>query len=605
MTTSRTTSPAVELVDIALRATTAYRRPDLTERLREIHRRLDDPTVRVLVVGEFKQGKSQLVNALVSAQVCPVDDDIATAVPTVVRHARTASAALVREPEAGGDGPERVEVPLAALAEHVAEDRHRSTDRRLLYAEVGIPRKLLAEGLVLVDTPGVGGLGSAHGAATMSSLAGADAVLLVSDAAQEYTHAELDFLAAAMRLCPNVAAVLTKIDLYREWRRIAEIDRGHLAAAQVAAELLPVSSTLRLHALAAQDTALNEESGYPLLVRYLREKVLGQADLLARRSTAQAVLGVCEQLTATMQAELTAQENPAEAAELVAELERAKNRATALKDRSARWQVTLNDGVADLVADVEHDLRHRLRSITREAEEMVDAGDPAEVWDQFAAWVHQQVSQAAAANFVWASERARALAARVAEHFAVDGTTVLPELRLGAEEKSGRLATMERPVTEAPGRGENALSGLRGGYMGGLMFFMPLSLIPGLALAAPFAAIGGALLLGRKQLRDEKKRALQRRRADAKVAARKHLDEVQFQVGKDCRDMLRHAQRMLRDHYTVVAEELHTSMTESVAAAQAAVRTTDAERAGRIADLRSELDRVAGLAARAREMLAA
>ena len=39
--------------------------------------------------------------------------------------------------------------------------------------------KLLATGLVLVDTPGVGGLGSAHGAATMSALPTADAVLLV------------------------------------------------------------------------------------------------------------------------------------------------------------------------------------------------------------------------------------------------------------------------------------------------------------------------------------------------------------------------------------------------------------------------------------------
>ena len=40
---------------------------------------------------------------------------------------------------------------------------------------------------MLVDTPGVGGLGSAHGAATMAALPSADAVLLVSDAAQEYT----------------------------------------------------------------------------------------------------------------------------------------------------------------------------------------------------------------------------------------------------------------------------------------------------------------------------------------------------------------------------------------------------------------------------------
>ena len=97
------------------------------------------------------------------------------------------------------------------------------------YAEIGLPRKLLEGGLVLVDTPGVGGLGSAHGAATMSALPSADAVLLVSDAAQEYTGPELEFLGAAMKLCPNVACVVTKTDLYPHWRRIMELDRGHLA----------------------------------------------------------------------------------------------------------------------------------------------------------------------------------------------------------------------------------------------------------------------------------------------------------------------------------------------------------------------------------------
>lgn len=593
-------SPAVALVEVALKATAAYRRPDLAERLHRTRDRLADPGVRVLVVGEFKQGKSQLVNALVSAAVCPVDDDVATAVPTVVRYAETAAAVVVHQPADGAGDPVRTPIALAELAGHVAEGGR--SGPRAAYAEIGIPRKVLAEGLVLVDTPGVGGLGSAHGAATMASLGTADAVLLVSDAAQEYTRPELDFLAAAVRLCPNVAAVLTKTDLYRQWRRIAELDRGHLAAAGIAAELVPVSSTLRLDALATRDGALNEESGYPVLVRYLREQVLGHAGDLDRRSAGRDVLGVCEQLTATMEAELAAQQDPTQAAELVAELERAKERAAALKDRSARWQVTLNDGVTDLVADIEHDLRDRLRVITRTADAMVDDGDPAETWDQFAAWVHQQVARSAAANFVWATERARELADRVGGLFAVDGAGTLPDLRLGDPGMTGRLAGMERPQTETPGRGENALSGLRGGYMGGLMFFMPLSLIPGLAIAAPFAAIGGALLLGRKQLKDEQKRALQRRRADAKTAAHKHVDEVQFQVGKDSRDMLRHTQRVLRDHFTTIAEELHTSMTESVVSAQSAVRATESERSRRIGDLKAELERVAALAADARRL---
>ena len=72
-------------------------RPTSAPGCAQTRKRLADPDVRVLVVGEFKQGKSQLVNALVNAPVCPVDDDIATAVPTVVRHAETTTVALVRE----------------------------------------------------------------------------------------------------------------------------------------------------------------------------------------------------------------------------------------------------------------------------------------------------------------------------------------------------------------------------------------------------------------------------------------------------------------------------------------------------------------------------
>ena len=217
---------AVDLVDLALKATTAYDRPDLGARLRQTRKRLVDPSVRVLVVGEFKQGQSQLVNALVNAPVCPVDDDIATAVPTVVRHAETTTAELVRE---GSDGEpaERTAVPATKLAEHVSEAAP-AAGTRVSYAEVGLPRKLLAGGLVLVDTPGVGGFGSAHGAATMSALPSADAVLLVSDAAQEYTAPELEFLAAAMKLCPNVACVLTKTDLYSHWLQILDLYMRHL-----------------------------------------------------------------------------------------------------------------------------------------------------------------------------------------------------------------------------------------------------------------------------------------------------------------------------------------------------------------------------------------
>lgn len=62
----------VAAVDLALGALAGYERPDLESRLRQARERLLADHVRVLVAGEFKKGKSMLVNALVGAPVCPV-----------------------------------------------------------------------------------------------------------------------------------------------------------------------------------------------------------------------------------------------------------------------------------------------------------------------------------------------------------------------------------------------------------------------------------------------------------------------------------------------------------------------------------------------------
>ena len=365
----------VKAVDLARKVISRYERPDLDARLAHTRERLLDEHIRVLVVGEFKQGKSFLVNALVSAPACPVHDDIATSVPTVVRHAETPCISLVRTLEPDGSGvpaEERsdlhdVEVADIAdrIAEHVLESRNPADGLRLSYAEVGLPRNILVGGLEIVDTPGVGGLNSVHGAATMAALPSADAVLLVSDASQEYTAPELEFLRRAAELCPNVACVLTKIDLYPEWRRIAELDQGHLRAAGIDSVLIAVSSAVRWQAVTGGDASLNEESGFPALENYLYERVVTDADRLGRRSTVHDIVSVTDQLLGSLRAEQRAQQDPETVEDLISQLNEAQQRAAALKERSARWQHTLNDGVTDLNADIDHDLRDRVREITR------------------------------------------------------------------------------------------------------------------------------------------------------------------------------------------------------------------------------------------------
>jgi hypothetical protein len=588
--------PAIQTVDLALQACTAYQRPDLAVRARQALQRLNNPQVRVLVVGEFKQGKSMLVNALVDAPICPIDDDISTSVPTVVRYADHPSATLVRGAPGSGDpneGEERTQVPIEQLASCVSEAGNPGNYAGLKYAEAGIPRQILADGLELVDTPGLGGLGSVHGSATMAMLPSADAILLVSDAAAEYSRPELEFLRQAELVCPNVACVLTKIDLYPRWQLIAELDRRHLHAVGIDAELLPVSSMLRLHGLRARDHALNAESGFPALVTFLRERVLGQSEQLANRAAANDVVTITAQLATGMRAELAACENPERAARLVAELEQARQRADHLRDRGARWSQVLNDGITDLNADVDYDLRDRMRAIVREAEKVLDDADPGKIWDQFAPRVEEQAAAAVAANFLWATERARWLAAQVADLFEEDGAQSLPRLRTAGAAMPDMPAGMERLGGEKFGVSQRAFAGMRGGYMGTLMVGMA-STFMGLTLLNPFSAAAG-VLVGGKMIRDEGRRLLDRRRMEAKNTVRRYVDDVSFQVGKESRDMLRYMQRDLRDHFMARSDELVRSAQESLVAAERALQAGEAERHQRIADLHAELERIAAL----------
>ena len=376
---------------------------------------------------------------------------------------------LVRQLDTGET--QRTAVALGELARYATESGNPGNRERLTQVEVALPSGLLGNGLVLVDTPGVGGLSSTHAAATMATLPAADAVLLVSDASQEYTAPEIEFLRQARTACPNVACVLTKIDLYPQWRRIADINRDHLKRANISAPLFCVSSSLRWQALSTSDeplrVELNTESGYPELVRFLRVDVVAKADQLARRSTVHDVVAVLEQVASGLRPSGPRSRTRNAREELISALTAAEQRATSLKERSARWQQTLNDGITDLNADIDYDLRDRLREIVREAEEAIEAtGDPTKTWEQFASWVEQSVANAASANYVWATQRARWLAGRVAAHFDQERTQLLPSLRLESAEPLRSVR-----VDHARGRtlrpsGRKLLTGGAGGYMG-------------------------------------------------------------------------------------------------------------------------------------------
>ncbi len=578
----------VELLDHTRSIADLNDRGDLSARLAAARERITDPLIRVVIVGQLKQGKSQLLNSLLNMPVARVGDDESTVLITVVGYAEEPTARVILD--AGGGHEQAVEVPVADLGSDLRR-APRAGGHRVVRVEVGAPSPLLKGGLTFLDTPGVGGPGQPHLSATLGLLPDADAVLFVSDASQEFTEPELRFLRQAVDICPVAAAVATKTDLYPFWRAVVDADIAHLRRAGLDIPVIPVSALLRSHAVQTGDKELNAESNFPTIVSFLSEKVLSRESDRIGDHVLTEICSAAEHLKFSVGSELSALTDPDQARRLTAELEQRKQEAQDALAQTALWQQILNDGIVDLTADVDHDLRARFRAITQHTEELIDSCDPTLQWAEIGARVEDDIANAVGDNFVWAYRRAETLAAEVARTFVAAGLDAvkIPELR--AREMAagmGRMKSLARLESKPIGKGHKVITSMRGSYGGVLMFGM-LTSVAGLGMFNPIS-LGAGLLLGRKSYQEEMENRLLRVRNEAKTNLRRFVDDVLFAVTKESRDRLKTIQRQLRDHYRGIADQTTRSINESLQATVAAARMGETGRNLRVTELQRQAD---------------
>lgn len=586
-------------IDIAARRA----RADLVERLELADRHRRDTTTRVVVVGDFKSGKSSLVNALVGTVACPVDDDLATAVMTSVSHAAEPRARVSYKGEQG-EPVAGAEVAIDELVALVADGTH--DGRAVASISVGVPSPFLAGGLELIDTPVVGGLDSPEAAATLMGLPFVDALLFVSDTSQEYTATELAYLRDAVASGTRVIAVMSKVDLHPHWRRVLEIDHGHLRAAGLEVPLLATS--VRLHELAATfgDDSYAVESGIPALREHLIRDAVIPANATRERVALAEVVGVLDQIESVLRAEQAALRDDGSAAS-VTELRASYERATELLGEGARWRQLLADGVEDLRHDAQHELTVRLRELVHAAGERVDASDPTTQEEQLSAWVSRGAAAVVSDCFQLVARRGEVLADEVVAELTTATAGLLVSLEVAlANEPADQLSFTSH--SSSGGDEEDKVLVAIGGAWGGMEPLLGVAGMIGLGVggvvAAPVllavAGVAGVLTVGRA-FRQEKRKAVTAERQRLRDEYRDYVDEVQVRFTKALDDAVRSLQRQVRDGATTRLGELQRSARAALEATERAPTVEHAAREAQIAELDRELEAIRSLREQTRD----
>jgi tRNA U34 5-carboxymethylaminomethyl modifying GTPase MnmE/TrmE len=247
-----------------------------SSRLIELSERVLSGQFHLAVLGQFKRGKSTLLNALLGQDILPTAIVPATAIPTWIS---TGLTARVQVDFANAARIEEIANTDAAgvsnfLSQFVTESNNPKNRLGVSKVRLEYPSSILTGGLVLIDTPGIGSTFQHNTKTTLDFLPQCDAALFLVSVDPPITGTEIEFL---RQVCAHVSRVffaLNKVD-YLSSSQVEEsvqfFRKAIIEQAGVPPDvpIFPISAKLGLKARTTHDPALWRASGMEAVENYL------------------------------------------------------------------------------------------------------------------------------------------------------------------------------------------------------------------------------------------------------------------------------------------------------------------------------------------------
>jgi len=328
----------------------------VVEEIRETAAKLADNRFYLAVLGQFKRGKTTLINSLLGVDLLPVAVVPLTSIITILSYS---------------EGPdvtvrflsgETQRIQMQELEHYVTERHNPRNAKALKHVDVRYPSPYLRDGILLVDTPGVGSTYEHNTEVTHSFLARVDAAIFLVSVDPPLTQAEAEFLRRAKEEVHHFFFVLNKIDLMTpaETQESLAFTRAQIEqqAGVSNVELFPMSARMALEAKQAGDEQRLATSGLVHFERALSDFLMKGKGQVLLRSSLSDVLRIASDLLFAIEVEVKAAAVPP--AELQQKQRLLEVELGKIEQERRDMKVLLDSEINRLVGEVESDLNRRV-----------------------------------------------------------------------------------------------------------------------------------------------------------------------------------------------------------------------------------------------------
>jgi GTPase SAR1 family protein len=267
----------------------------------ELREKIDSNAFNLVVVGQFKRGKTSLINALLGADILPVAVVPLTSIVTIMTYGEA-----LRTRVFFNDG--RVtEIKPESLSEYVTEKGNPKNSKDVSEVVITYPSPYLNDGVRLIDTPGVGSIYQHNTDVAYRYLPKCDAVLFLLSVDQPMSKAELDFLQDVKEYSDKIFFLLNKADYLNETdlRESVDFSRGVLKEAMSAeVRVFPVSAKLALEGTSGNSEEVLQRSRLPGFSRALNSFLVEEKGKVLIKSAAGNLLRLIQQARLELELEV-------------------------------------------------------------------------------------------------------------------------------------------------------------------------------------------------------------------------------------------------------------------------------------------------------------